>query len=139
MSWRCLVLAIALAVCASCAVSREPGNDKLDAQAQQQLSRSQTSTSFKWDDHAGSYEACQEQGGEVRRVCMFQAPMCVMRYSDADRPCQDGSDCEGKCLYEGDPVEVRTEVSGSCQADDDPCGCFTDVADGRATHTMCVD
>ena len=139
MSSKCLVLGVVVTLCASCAVSREPGNDKLDVQAQQRLNRSQTSTFFKWDDHAVSYEACQEQRGEVRRVCMFGQPMCVMPYSDADGPCQDSSDCEGKCLYEGDPAEVGTEVSGSCQADDDPCGCFIEVANGRATHTVCVD
>ena len=78
MSSKYLVLGVVVTLCVSCAVSREPGNDKLDVQAQQRLNRSQTSTFFKWDDHAVSYKACQEQRGEVRRVCMFGQPMCVM-------------------------------------------------------------
>ena len=139
MSWKCLVLAVALAVCASCAVSREQGNNKLEARSQQRLSKSQTSTSFRWDDQPVSNKVCQEQGGEIRRVCMFQELMCVMPYSDAGAPCQDSSDCEGKCLFGGDVVAVGTEVVGSCQEDDDPCGCFVEVTKGRAIHTVCAD
>ena len=30
-------------------------------------------------------------------------------------------------------------VTGVCQADSDPCGCFTTIEDGQVAHAICVD
>jgi hypothetical protein len=65
---------------------------------------------------------------------------CVITYTDVGKTCADDSDCQGKCLLEGDPpTGASATVTGVCQADSDPCGCRTEVIGGKAQPTICVD
>ena len=84
-------------------------------------------------------EACRQKGGEIQNVCMAQMPACVTPYPDAGSPCRDSSECGGQCRYEGEEVEIGAEVRGECQENDNPCGCFAEVVDGRLTRALCVD
>ncbi len=70
---------------------------------------------------------------------MAQMPACVTPYPDAGTACRDKSECGGLCLYEGEEDEIGAEVFGQCQENDDPCGCFTEVVDGRLTPGLCLD
>ena len=81
---------------------------------------------------------CEANGGEVMPVCLSGVPACVTPYADAGQACSDSSECEGMCLYEGSP-DLDAEVTGSCQRDDNPCGCFGEVVDGKAQVALCVD
>lgn len=84
--------------------------------------------------------ACTAKGGTVRPVCRMQRPACVIAYSDAGKTCSDKSDCQGRCLYEGEaPTNSAATVTGQCQASSDPCGCFTTVVQGRMGPGLCVD
>ena len=89
--------------------------------------------------------ACANRGGDWRRVCIAQEYRCVMPYRDAGKACSDSSQCDGECLVDlttkctesgkcVDPVVPKPgdKVMGSCQIDDDPCGSFVIVRDGRA-------
>lgn len=93
--------------------------------------------------------ACAEQGGDWRRVCMVQRYQCVKPYSDAGKACGDSSECEGECLVElvsacneagecKDPEvpEPGAQVTGICQRNDDPCGSFVIVREGRAQQII---
>ena len=84
-------------------------------------------------------EACRQRGGKIQDVCMVQMPACVTPYPDAGIPCRDSSECRGQCRYGGEEVEIGAEVRGECQEDDDPCGCFAEVVDGRLTRALCAD
>ena len=84
--------------------------------------------------------ACAAKGGTVRPVCRMQRPACVINYSDAGKTCSDKSDCQGRCLYEGEaPRDPAAAVTGQCQATSDPCGCFTTVVKGQMGPGLCVD
>lgn len=99
------------------------------------------------DPRAANEEArsCSAQGGDWRRVCMAQAYQCVKAFADAGKICRDSTECHGECLVElvttcdengicadsaapnaGDPA------TGICQRDDNPCGSFILVREGRA-------
>lgn len=84
-------------------------------------------------------QLCSSQGGEVRRVCMLGRQMCVVPYPDAGKTCSDSSECGGRCLYDGDAVQPGTPVTGYCQKDNDPCGCFSEVEDGKLGGGLCID
>jgi hypothetical protein len=84
--------------------------------------------------------ACAARGGAVRNVCMLQRPMCVIPYADAGKACTDGDQCQGDCRYTADGVPPPgARVSGTCQVNNDPCGCFSNVEDGQITGGLCVD
>ena len=84
--------------------------------------------------------ACAARHGTIRPVCRMQRPACVIAYADAGRACQDKSDCEGRCLLEGDaPADPNARVTGQCQATSDPCGCRTEVDGGKVAASICVD
>ena len=81
---------------------------------------------------------CDARGGTIRPVCMMGTPQCVVTYSDAGRACRDGDDCQGDCRA-GEMGPSGQAVTGRCQADSDPCGCFANVEDGRIEAALCVD
>ena len=84
--------------------------------------------------------ACAAKGGTVRPICRMQRPACVITYADAGKTCSDKADCQGRCLYRGEPpADDAAAVTGQCQATSDPCGCFTTVVKGQVGPGMCVD
>jgi len=89
---------------------------------------------------AADAKACSDRGGTWRRVCLMGTWSCVMPYSDGGKSCKDKKDCQGQCRYQGDGVSAPgTPVTGVCQRDSDPCGCFAEVRDGKLQPALCVD
>lgn len=91
------------------------------------------------------HRACLDQAGQWRQVCLAQQYQCVTPFRDAGKTCRDSSECAGECLVDlavkctepgkcADPEipETGKEVTGVCQRDNDPCGSFLVVRDGRA-------
>jgi pimeloyl-ACP methyl ester carboxylesterase len=84
--------------------------------------------------------ACQARGGEVRPVCRRQVPRCVVRYPDAGKRCSNKSDCQGRCLVDGErSLRPGDPANGRCEEDDDPCGCKFEVKNGKLAGGICVD
>ncbi len=82
---------------------------------------------------------CRANGGEVRPVCMRGNDYCVVPFSDGGKTCTDGAQClSGRCFGDGKD-DFDAEATGTCAANNDPCGCFQLVEDGKATPTLCVD
>ena len=77
-------------------------------------------------------------GGTLQPVCRRQTMQCVIAYSDAGRICRDGDDCQGDCRAEINAAN-GVNLTGRCQANSDPSGCYTTIADGRAQAGLCVD
>ncbi len=83
--------------------------------------------------------ACTAQGGAWRPICRMQTLACVTTFEDAGKVCTDGSDCKsGRCLADG-ITDAGIETSGTCAANDDPCGCFTAIEDGKTLPGLCAD
>lgn len=83
--------------------------------------------------------ACAAGGGEVRQEGMLGLYRCVTPYADAGKACKGKADCEGQCRFEGDPPTDGSEVTGACQRDDSPFGCYSEVEGGKVTGGLCVD
>ena len=81
---------------------------------------------------------CTAAGGTMRPVCMMGTVQCVVPYADAGRTCRDGDDCQGDCRAETMESQ-RGPVTGRCQANSDPCGCYANVEDGHVDAALCVD
>ncbi|WP_029086155.1 hypothetical protein [Brevundimonas aveniformis] len=88
--------------------------------------------------HALDAGQCAAAGGTMRPVCMMGTVQCVVPYADAGRTCRDGDDCQGDCRAETMEPQ-RGPVTGRCQANSDPCGCYANVEDGRVDAALCVD
>ena len=83
---------------------------------------------------------CQARGGIYGPVCLSGSMECVMRYPDANRPCTDGSQCQGgACYYEGSTPRPNQRVSGHCVQSSNPCGCHARVENGVTQGALCVD
>lgn len=81
---------------------------------------------------------CRAGGGVVQRRGRLQAELCVRPFADAGKTCTDGDQCAGDCITET-AHQDGAQVTGQCQADDRPFGCFARVEDGRATGGICID
>ena len=84
---------------------------------------------------------CNRKGGRVERRGRAGMQMCVMPYLDGGKLCTDSSQCEARCIVEGNPEpgSATEDVVGICQRDDRLFGCFGEVKDGRIAQAMCVD
>ena len=84
---------------------------------------------------------CNRKGGRVERRGRAGMQMCVMPYLDGGKLCTDSSQCEARCIVEGNPEpgSADEDVVGICQRDDRLFGCFGEVTDGRITQAMCID
>ncbi len=81
---------------------------------------------------------CRALGGVVERRGRLQAELCVRPFADAGKTCTDGDQCAGDCVTET-AHQDGAPVTGQCQADDRPFGCFAKVENGRATGGICID
>ncbi|GHB01908.1 hypothetical protein GCM10009069_25860 [Algimonas arctica] len=82
--------------------------------------------------------ACVQRGGYVERAGMLGAERCTTPFSDGGLVCTDSNQCQGQCR--GDlSSEMGASVSGVCQANDNPFGCFSEVVNGQAGPGLCVD
>ncbi len=80
-------------------------------------------------------KACVAEGGIVSPVCMSGVSACVVPYADAGSGCNDSSECIGRCLKRNS----GSEAGGACEADNNPCGCETEVIGGEIQGTLCID
>jgi hypothetical protein len=84
--------------------------------------------------------ACAANGGTVKPVCRMRKPACIFAYSDAGKSCTDSEQCKGRCVAaDGAMPEPGGAVAGVCEADNDVCGCSTEIIDGKAQAGRCVD
>ncbi len=84
-------------------------------------------------------QACEAAGGEVHRAGILGYDNCILPYADAGKTCSDSSDCLGDCRMTWPGAQPEETVTGTCQINDSPFGCFQTVENGRAGHTLCVD
>lgn len=85
-------------------------------------------------------QACSKAGGTWRRVCLMGTWSCVMTHRDGGKTCKDKKDCKGQCRYEGsESLAPGSTVTGVCQRNSDPCGCFAEVRDGKLQPALCAD
>lgn len=84
--------------------------------------------------------SCHAAGGVMKPVGRRQTLQCVLSYADAGKSCTSGSQCAGDCRAEpGTEAVPGQPVAGYCQATSDRFGCSTQVEDGRAQSTICID
>jgi len=83
--------------------------------------------------------ACRAGGGEVAVRGRLQAELCVQPFADAGQSCTDNSQCEGACVTDNMEAPDGERVTGQCQADDRPFGCFAEVEQGRPVRGICID
>ena len=69
----------------------------------------------------------------------LQAELCVQPYSDAGQACTDSSQCEGACVTDAMEAAAGESVTGQCQADNRPFGCFAELEQGRPVRGICID
>ena len=87
---------------------------------------------------------CAARGGAIEGVGMFGTPSCVIPYADAGKACSNTSDCQGACLFNLDgsdrPIpKVGEPMTGTCEATNSTFGCFTEIDQGKAKASICVD
>lgn len=82
--------------------------------------------------------ACVQSGGFVERAGMLGAERCTKQFSDAGLVCTDSGQCQGQCRGTLD-TKMGADVTGVCQATDNPFGCFTEILGGKAGPGLCVD
>lgn len=83
---------------------------------------------------------CIARNGSWGRVCMSQSLACIRAYSDANKMCSDGADCEGgKCLDAGNKANEEGVIFGRCVASDNPCGSFNLIKQGKYGRQIHVD
>jgi hypothetical protein len=86
-------------------------------------------------------DACERRGGRWDR-CYNMAcySRCAERASDAGKPCRDGLECEGLCLFDGyerNAADGRRSVRravGHCSPDRSPSGCVTFIPKGASSE-----
>lgn len=84
--------------------------------------------------------ACAANGGTVKPVCRMQKPACIFNYADAGKACTDSDQCKGRCvLADGAEPAADGSAAGICEADNDVCGCSTEIVGGKAQPGLCVD
>lgn len=88
---------------------------------------------------ASDAAACRAGGGEVAVRGRLQAQLCVQPFADAGRSCTDNSQCEGTCVTDSMEAPEGERVTGQCQADNRPFGCFAQVEQGRPVRGICID
>lgn len=101
-------------------------------------------------------EACRACNGEWGQHGLSQEPSCLCRTRDHGRACLDGSECEGDCLFAGDPPRVietgpprRGYHVGRCSEFVTSFGCHPLLIDGTKQQpptdlseevpTLCID
>ncbi|MGB6317189.1 MAG: hypothetical protein WBG08_01015 [Litorimonas sp.] len=81
---------------------------------------------------------CLKTGGTVERAGILGAERCTRPYGDAGMACLDSAQCQGQCRTDVGTA-AGTPVTGVCQANDNPFGCFSEVVAGRAGPGLCID
>ncbi len=84
--------------------------------------------------------SCKHAGGTFTAVGRRQTLQCVIAFADAGKSCSSGSQCAGDCQAKaGVDAAAGEKVAGFCQATSNRFGCSTQVENGRAQSTICID
>ena len=85
-------------------------------------------------------QACTKKGGAFSQQGMLGCYQCVLSYTDAEKTCQDSTDCQGKCKNTGEFIESGAKnQTGQCASDSSPFGCYQTIEKGVAQPAICVD
>ncbi|MEZ5535238.1 MAG: hypothetical protein R3F02_06395 [Thiolinea sp.] len=85
-------------------------------------------------------ESCKQAGGDWVRGGLAGQYGCVYPATDAGKTCTDSDQCQYRCLARPeDQLEIGQKATGQCQADSSPFGCRTEIKNGMAEPTLCVD
>ncbi len=89
-------------------------------------------------------QKCAQEGGKWQLTCLEQEYRCIKPYKDAGKICSDSSECDGECIVDitikCDEVgkcsspkvpNIGEPSTGVCQQDNDPCGSFVIIRNGR--------
>lgn len=86
---------------------------------------------------------CEKQGGHIEQQGMGQYDMCIVKFADAGKTCQDSSECLGDCTITEMPEKKlfgkNQPISGQCTTFNSPFGCYGLVKNGKTDGIMCVD
>lgn len=81
---------------------------------------------------------CSFQGGQLRSVGLKGSKMCVIKYSDAGKPCNGPLECLGnECIATNGQTDSMQK--GVCKSDNNPFGCNSKVRAGIVGPAICVD
>ena len=91
--------------------------------------------------------ACEELGGRWGRVGIYPQEFCNLPTKDANKICNDASECEGTCIAElsKDQIEktwrggATIYASGKCTAWKLTVGCKPVVRKGKVKGLLCQD
>jgi putative hemolysin len=109
------------------------------AKAPRDASAPEPSQSFSREMSLADRSACTSAGGRIERRGRIGAELCVRPFADAGKQCTDSSQCEGKCIGSSEQASSTMPVSGQCQADDRLFGCHSEISQGKAVNTICID
>ena len=123
---RAIIVLIAVYLICGCSSLR-------DWRIQRYVERSRVAALAKIDQ-----EQCKAEGGFIRGVGMFGIPACVKPYPDAGKRCSDSSECQGMCKAP-DSAVVGSSSTGSCQAENNEVGCYSEIETGTVIARMCID
>ena len=70
---------------------------------------------------------------------MYRGLACVAPTRDGGKACTDSSQCEGRCLDVGNAPRQDGVVVGACQVDDNPCGTFPLIENGKHGGVLNAD
>lgn len=82
---------------------------------------------------------CNLKGGKVESSGILGNERCAMNYADGGNICIDSSNCEGLCIAVLSSGDEGKAVSGTCQMNNNPFGCYAEIVSGQASPTLCVD
>jgi hypothetical protein len=82
---------------------------------------------------------CAVRGGAWQRVCLAQGLSCVTPTKDGGKACTDGSQCQLGCEDQGNPPRKDGTLVGACRRDDNPCGAFRYLSNGKRAGILNVD
>ena len=84
--------------------------------------------------------SCESANGIWRREGLAGIYACVLPAKDAGKACTDSSQCEYRCLAKpSDDLRPGQKAGGQCQVNSSPFGCRTEIKDGMADATLCID
>ena len=84
-------------------------------------------------------ELCEGIGGSVSQQGLAGYEMCVRPYADAGTVCSDSSECLGQCRAQDFGQAQQSQITGTCQANNIPFGCYAEVKNSTASPALCVD
>jgi len=76
-------------------------------------------------------EACETQGGTWRPMMPQNYPLCIIKFSDAGKPCISSNECQGDCVIT--KISEIGSKTGKCKEDNDNLGCFSEIGADNIT------